>query len=83
MWVVYVPHSWDKSSIEFKYNEGTWCGGNFLNEREKGSVTWQHNEPDQVWSELEALGEESCLCRELRFEYVRTLDDTPLPGADR
>lgn len=77
-WTTIVPHDWDKRMIEFHRNEGTWCGGNFLNEEDRGTVTWSHNDQQEVWSDLKRLeAGGSCLCGELRFEYIRTTDDTP------
>jgi hypothetical protein len=74
LWQLDEPHSWDARMIEFHKNEGTWCAGNFLGERNNGSVNWNDGAP---WPLLTIAAIDDCLCGILRFEFVRVIDDTP------
>ena len=74
LWQFREPYSWDAAMSEFHKNESSWCAGNFLGERESGSVIWEGPAP---WDALVALGEDSCLCDILCFEFVRVVDATP------
>jgi len=75
-WRVLEPCSFDADSINFMYNESTWCASNLLRDHVKPNVTW--DQPG-VWEVLQALYDsgESCLCSEISCEYVRDIDSTP------
>jgi hypothetical protein len=50
------PEDWDENSIDFFYNEGSWCGNNFIG----------------LLEDLEKrLGDNGCLCRFLKASFIR------------
>lgn len=71
LWTLDVPHSWTSETIEFVYNENTWCASNIIG-RER--VTWDQQDAADKLKKLEGNG---CLCGKLLFKFVRVLDDTP------
>lgn len=81
VWRLNEPHCETPKSIEFRYNESSWCAGNFLMARDPtadfGAVMWDSSDVDP-WDELTKLyGDDDCLCNRLRFKYLRVVDDTP------
>jgi hypothetical protein len=70
-WELDVPHSWTTETIEFVYNENTWCASNIIG-RER--VTWDQRDAADRLKKLEGDG---CLCDKLHVKFVRVLDDTP------
>ena len=81
LWQLDELHCRDWVSIEFRYNESSWCAGNFLMARDPtadyGTVTWDSSDVDP-WDELTKLyGDDDCLCKRLSFKFLRVVDDTP------
>ena len=75
-WKLLVPHFWDPGMSEFHKNESSWCATNFLR-RDRNDIAWEGK--PEPWEALEAMyAAGDCLCNgALRFEFVRTIDDTP------
>lgn len=68
-WILDVPHSFSPDSIEFRYNEGTWCANNIFDY----DVSWDQPNALARLRELDI----GCLCDVLEFKFVRVVDDTP------
>jgi len=79
LWQLNEPHRKTPSSIEFRYNDSSWCAGNFMAAQDPandyGTVTWEGEAPWAALEVLEAAGE--CLCNQLSFKFVRVVDATP------
>ena len=70
-WEFDSPHSFSSEMNEYMKNEGTWCANNVLESEE---IVW--DQPDAL-IRLKLMSNGKCLCDELRFKFVRVVDDTP------
>lgn len=62
------PTSWTKHDIEFRYNEGSWCGSNVV-----GILRGLADDLEKH----EATNEEGCLCSNVSCEFIEDVDPTP------
>ena len=65
---VVVPASWDNETIDFKYNDSSWCGDNIIDDLQRYYSARTDEAP--------------CLCGSATFEYVRDADADDLMGID-
>jgi len=70
-WEFASPYSFSPETEEYMKNDGTWCANNVFDSDE---IVW--DQPDAL-VRLKLKSEDKCLCDELRFEFVRVVDDTP------
>ena len=63
---VEVPHDWDQKSIEFKYNDGTWCTTNVTQD---------------IQEYAEKSGDCMCF-NGSKIEFIKVVDETPMVTGD-
>jgi len=71
MWELDVPYCWDRSMIEFMYNDGSWCADNIF---DYDSVAWDQPNAKELLNLMSCGG---CLCDKIRFEFTRVVDGSP------
>jgi hypothetical protein len=71
LWQTTVPHSWDDHSIEFHFNQGSWCSNNVI----EHLTGWPRITRAEM---LRISRHDSCICYCTHFDLVRIVDDTPI-----
>ena len=66
--VVSVPRDWDQSMVEFKYNDGTWCANNLIDDL----TNWRER--------ADADPNAPCACGGQSATYLREAEKTDHEG---
>lgn len=66
----YLPAGWERHTMEFRMNEGSWCASNALDR-----IVWDAGkEPEEVTAAESAF---DCCCNVLSFDLVGPIDPGP------
>lgn len=72
-YIDYVPYHWDSETIDFHFNESSWCCDNAV-----AGIEWLHTKKAQkVIGYIDNLAEDECTCNYLYFRFKRVVDFGP------
>lgn len=66
----YLPYHWGEQDVDFRYNQGTWCSSNALDD-----IVWDAGTPP---AEVVAIDhDKGCACSVVDFNSFECVDDGP------